>query len=173
MLAHEVLPQPSRTICYRRASRHRTTHRLQYLGEGHQIGGRSPPSLIDPPRSIGSNYCEVEMTIREIHPFNINEMRLIPPKLDASVLDLTGIKPHWYVNIFPLRKKASSVDIKWVYFPYCHLHFTIVTSYRPKGVDEGGGGPTTYLVSFPKILQSLSCPVPGCPSVAYSAVRLR
>ena len=51
------------------------------------------------------------MTIREIHPFNINEMRLIPPKLDASVLDLTGIKPHWYVNIFHLRTKASYVSI--------------------------------------------------------------
>ena len=48
------------------------------------------------------------MTIREIHPFNINDMRLIPPKLDASVLDLTVIQSNCYVDIFPLHTNTSS-----------------------------------------------------------------
>ena len=42
-----------------------------------------------------------------------------------------------------------------------------------RGVDEEGGETTTYVVSFPRILQSVRCPVPGCPVVEHSAGRLR
>ena len=35
--------------------------------------------------------------------------------------------------------------------------------------DEVGGGTTTYVVFFPKVLQEVICPVPGCPEVAHSA----
>ena len=38
--------------------------------------------------------------------------------------------------------------------------------------DEVGGGPTKYVVSFPKVLQEVRCPVPGCPEVVHSAGRL-
>ena len=41
------------------------------------------------------------------------------------------------------------------------------------GVGEVGGGTTTYVVSFPKVLQEVICPVPGFPVVAHSAGRLR
>ena len=37
-----------------------------------------------------------------------------------------------------------------------------------RGVDERGEGPTTYVVSFPRILQLVRCSVPGCPAVAHS-----
>ena len=40
-------------------------------------------------------------------------------------------------------------------------------------VDEKGYGPSTYVVSFPRVLQLVRCPVPGCPVVSHSAVRLR
>ena len=43
---------------------------------------------------------------------------------------------------------------------------------QTRGVDEVGGGPTTYVVSFPKVLQEVRCPVPGCPEVAHSSGRL-
>ena len=32
-----------------------------------------------------------------------------------------------------------------------------------RGIDEVGGGLTTYVVSFPKVLKGVRCPVPGCP----------
>ena len=38
---------------------------------------------------------------------------------------------------------------------------------QTRGVDEVGGGPTTYVVSFPKVLQEVICPVPGFPAVAH------
>ena len=38
-------------------------------------------------------------------------MRLIPSKLDFSVLDLMVIQSHWYVDIFPLHINTSSVAI--------------------------------------------------------------
>ena len=44
---------------------------------------------------------------------------------------------------------------------------------QARGVDKKGEGPTTYVVSFPRILQSVRFPVLGCPAVAHSAVRLR
>ena len=44
---------------------------------------------------------------------------------------------------------------------------------QTRGVDEVGGGTTTYVVSFPKVLQEVRYPVPGCPAVAHSAGRLR
>ena len=43
---------------------------------------------------------------------------------------------------------------------------------QTRGVDEVGGGPTTYVVYLPKVLQEVRCPVPGCPEVAHSAGRL-
>ena len=39
--------------------------------------------------------------------------------------------------------------------------------------DELGGGPTTYVVSFPRMFEEVRCPVPGCPAVAHIAGRLR
>ena len=41
------------------------------------------------------------------------------------------------------------------------------------GVGEVGGGTTTYVVSFPRVLKETKCPVPGCPEVAHRAVQLR
>ena len=49
--------------------------------------------------------------IRGTHAFNKKYLRLIPSKLDASVLYLTAIQLHWYVDIFPFHKNASSVAI--------------------------------------------------------------
>ena len=43
---------------------------------------------------------------------------------------------------------------------------------QTRGVDEVGEGPTTYTVSFPRVLKEVICPVPGCPAVAHSAGRL-
>ena len=42
-----------------------------------------------------------------------------------------------------------------------------------RGVDEGGGEPTIYLVSFPRVLHLVICPVPGCLAVAHSSGRLQ
>ena len=42
-----------------------------------------------------------------------------------------------------------------------------------RGVDKKGEGLTTYVVSFPRLLQLVRCPVTGCPVVAHSAGRLR
>ena len=42
-----------------------------------------------------------------------------------------------------------------------------------RGVDEVGGSPTTYVVSFSKAIQEVRCLVPGCLAVAHSAGRLR
>ena len=61
--------------------------------------------------STGIKSCDVKMTIRDVKPFNNKELRLITSKLYASVLDLTGIKLHWYVDIFPLHTNNSSVVI--------------------------------------------------------------
>ena len=55
----------------------------------------------------------------------------------------------------------------------CHMvqqHGFSATHMR--GVDEGGGEPTTYVVSFPRVLKTLEFLVPGCPSVAHSMGRL-
>ena len=43
---------------------------------------------------------------------------------------------------------------------------------RTRGVDEGGGGPTIYVVCFPKVLQEVIFPVPGYTAVAHSAGRI-
>ena len=42
-----------------------------------------------------------------------------------------------------------------------------------RGVEVGGGGPETYVVSFPQALKSVACPVDGCPERAHNPVRLR
>ena len=31
-----------------------------------------------------------------------------------------------------------------------------------RGVNEVGGGPNIYVVSFPRVLQDVKCPVSGC-----------
>ena len=43
---------------------------------------------------------------------------------------------------------------------------------QTRGFDDVGGDPTTYVVSFPRVLQEVKCLVLGCPAVAHSAVRL-
>ena len=42
-----------------------------------------------------------------------------------------------------------------------------------KGVDDKGEGLTTYMVSFPRILQLVRIPVPVFPARAHSTGRLR
>ena len=42
-----------------------------------------------------------------------------------------------------------------------------------RGVDEGWVRPTTYVVSFPRVLKLVKCPVPGCLEVVHSAGQLR
>ena len=42
-----------------------------------------------------------------------------------------------------------------------------------RGADEKGEGPTTYVLSFSRVLQSVRLPVPGCPLVCHSAGRLQ
>ena len=44
---------------------------------------------------------------------------------------------------------------------------------QTRGVDEGGGGTTTYVMPFPKVLKEVRCPVPGCPAVVHRERRLR
>ena len=41
-----------------------------------------------------------------------------------------------------------------------------------RGVDEVGGGTTTYVVSFPRVLQEVKFPMTGCLVVAHSVWRL-
>ena len=43
---------------------------------------------------------------------------------------------------------------------------------QTRGVDEGEVGPTTYVVSFSRVLKLAKSPVPGCLVVAHSAGRL-
>ena len=48
--------------------------------------------------------------------------------------------------------------------------------YHRQGRCKLGGGwgrAVTYVVSFPRVLKTVRCPVTGCLSVAHSAVRLR
>ena len=42
-----------------------------------------------------------------------------------------------------------------------------------RGFGKVGVGSSTYVVSLPKFLQEVECPVPGCLEVAHSAVRLQ
>ena len=41
-----------------------------------------------------------------------------------------------------------------------------------RGVDEVGGETTTYVVSLPRVLQTVKCLVPGCPAVPHSVGRI-
>ena len=61
--------------------------------------------------SIGNKYCDVIVSVREIHTPNNKELKVSPSKLDSSVLNLTGIKSHCYVEMFHLHKNASYVAI--------------------------------------------------------------
>ena len=44
---------------------------------------------------------------------------------------------------------------------------------QTRGVNMGGGGPTTYVVSFLRVLKTMYLPVLGCPVMAHSAWRLQ
>ena len=44
---------------------------------------------------------------------------------------------------------------------------------RQGSLTLGGVEPTTYVVSFPRVLKTVKFPVTGCPEVAHSAGRLR
>ena len=44
---------------------------------------------------------------------------------------------------------------------------------QTRGGDKVRGVPTTYVVSFPRVLQELKCLVPGFPEVAHSSGILR
>ena len=41
------------------------------------------------------------------------------------------------------------------------------------GVDLGRGVTETYVMSFPRVLNSVACPVDGCLTRAHNLVRLR
>ena len=41
------------------------------------------------------------------------------------------------------------------------------------GVDKVWLGPTTYVVSFPRLLQTVKCLVPRCPAVVRSVGRIQ
>ena len=49
----------------------------------------------------------------------------------------------------------------------------VICVHRTREVDERGGGPTNYVVSFPRILLSVRCLVPRFPTLAHSAGSLR
>ena len=51
------------------------------------------------------------------------------------------------------------------------IHGICVTQMR--GANKVGGGTTTYVVSFPRVLKKVKCPVPGCPAIAHSVGRLQ
>ena len=44
---------------------------------------------------------------------------------------------------------------------------------QTRGVNEKGEGPTTYVVSIPRILQLVRCLVLRCPAIAHSAGRMQ
>ena len=44
---------------------------------------------------------------------------------------------------------------------------------KTQGVDVGGGGPETHVVSFPRMLKSVEFPLDGCPERAHKPERLR
>ena len=59
---------------------------------------------------------------------------------------------------------------------YLKAHMEIIHGIyvsQTRGFNKVGGGLTTYVVSFPRVLQTVKCPVPVCLSVAHSAGRLR
>ena len=64
----------------------------------------------------GTRASDVNMEIRKIHPLNNKDMRLISFKLDASVLDLMGIKSHCYADMFTFHTNTSSVSIYYSVF---------------------------------------------------------
>ena len=55
MLEHEMFPQPYRTVSYCGATQCWEPYQLEYPWEGHHIGGRSLPFLINPPL-LGNAY---------------------------------------------------------------------------------------------------------------------
>ena len=50
-------------------------------------------------------------------------------------------------------------------------HSNILT--RTSEVEIGGGGEETYVVSFPLVLTSVTCPVEGCLARAHNPGSLR
>ena len=44
---------------------------------------------------------------------------------------------------------------------------------RTCGVDVGGGVPETYVMSFPRVLKLVVCPVVRCPARDHNPKRLR
>ena len=47
-----------------------------------------------------------------------------------------------------------------------------VSAPQTRGVENGGGEPATYMVSFPRVLMTVKCPVSGCLVVAHMTGRL-
>ena len=48
----------------------------------------------------------------------------------------------------------------------------VIVLPQNRGVDVGGGGTETYVVSFPRILKSVECPVEGYPASVNNPWRL-
>ena len=67
-------------------------------------------------------------------------------------------------------KCGLNISALYLKQPMVWLHGICVPKTR--GVNKGGGVPTTYVVSFPRVLQLVRFPMPGCPVVAHSAVKM-
>ena len=67
------------------------------------------------------------------------------------------------------NKCGVTVAVSYLKTHMAQIHAICIPQKR--GVDEVGGGQTTYVASFPGVLQEVKCPVLGCLSVAHSARR--
>ena len=106
------------------------------------------------------------------------------------VYTLGYIWGKWGGHVYKIRAMGEGATyrehkILWVSFSECGV--TVAQSYlnqhmaslhrlcvpQTRWVDKKGEVPTTYVMSFPHILQPVRCPVLGCPVKVHSAGRLR
>ena len=59
-----------------------------------------------------------------------------------------------------------------VFVKYPHGEATRVDFSTDACVRGGGGGPATYVVYLSRVLKTVHCSLPACPSIAHSAVRI-
>ena len=55
--------------------------------------------------------------------------------------------------------------------PHGEIYGIIMT--QTQGVEIGGGGMETYVVSFPQVFKSVTCVLEGCPAREHNPGRLR
>ena len=81
--------------------------------------------------------------------------------------------------MFRERKKTRLICIKCgmtMVVSYLKENIALIHSIsapHTRGVDEVEVVMTNYVISFPRVLQSVKCLVSGYPAVAHSAGRLR